>query len=211
MKLLLTSAGLTNKSIANELISLLTKSVSETRIALVSTAANVEAGNKDWFVSQVTDFYKYGFHWVDIVDVSAPNVNWKERLQEMDVVVIGGGNTYHLLDQVRKSGFDLWLKDNMNNKVYVGISAGSILMTPNIDIAHVDDGDVNICRITGVTGLGLVDFEVSPHTPEDVSHKGNREYLQTINNSLYGLDNNSAISVNNHIVKVVSEGEWVKY
>ena len=211
MKLLLTSAGIRNQSIANELTCLIGKNPNETKIGFIPTAANAEPGNKDWFINQFSNLIKYGFNWIDVIDVSAPGIEWRERLVEVDIVLVSGGNTFHLLDQVRKTGFDQWLRENLVKRVYVGISAGSIIATPSIAVASVDDGDFNVPGIEDLTGLSLVDFEVSPHTPENVSHEGNREYHQSIQNDLYALDDNSAISVNGGIIKVVSEGEWLKY
>lgn len=211
MKLLLTSAGIKNQSIANELINLVGKSSSQIKIGFIPTAANVEKGNKNWFINQFNDLNKYGFTWIDIVDISAAGVDWKNRLAEVDVILVSGGNTFYLLDQVQKTGFGEWLKKNLNKKVYLGISAGSIIAAPTIAIAGIDNGDVNIPGIEDLSGLSLVSFEVSPHTPENVSHEGNRKYLKTTGNELYALDNNSALSVVEKAPKVVSEGEWIKY
>ncbi len=211
MKLLLTSAGIKNQSIANELIRLVGKDSSQIKIGFIPTAANVEEGNKDWFINQFNNLIKYGFSWIDIVDISAPGTDWKKRLEEVDVILVCGGNTFHLLDQVRKTGFDNWLKENLDKKVYVGISAGSIITAPTIAIAGIDNGDVNIPGITDLTGLSLINFEVSPHTPENVSHEANKKYLETIQNELYAFDDNTAISVEEKAKKVVSEGEWIKY
>ena len=132
------------------------------------------------------------------------------NVKDVDVILVGGGNTFHLLNQVRLTGFDELLKTVLEDKVYMGISAGSILATPSIAIASVDNGDENLCGITDLSGLSLVDFEVSPHTPEDVSMKGNEEYSRTISNVLYTLDDNSAIEVNGKEIKVISEGIWHK-
>lgn len=211
MKLLLSSAGITNQSIANAVVELVGKAASDTKVALIPTASNLEKGNKDWYIRQLTNLQRYGFSWIDIVDISAPEVQWRERLAEVDVVVMSGGNTFYLLDQVRKSGFDEWLKGNLEKKVYVGISAGSIITTPSIAIASVDNGDENLSGLTDLTGLGLVDFEVSPHTPEHVSHEGNKKYLESISNELYALDDQSALKIVDGKVEAVSEGNWLKY
>jgi dipeptidase E len=211
MRLLLTSAGITNQSIADALTELVGKPASDTKVALVPTASNLEKGNKDWYIRQLTNLQKYDFSWIDIVDISASEVPWRERLAEVDVVVMSGGNTFHLLDQVRKSGFAEWLKENLEKKVYVGISAGSIIITPSIAIASVDNGDENLSGLTDLTGLALVNFEVSPHTPEHVSHEGNKKYLQTTSNELYALDDQSALKVVDGTVEAVSEGNWLKY
>lgn len=211
MKLLLTSAGVTNQSIADSLLSLVGKPKENIKIGLVSTAKNVQFGNADWFVRQFNNLYKYGFNYIDMIDPSANGVDYKTALIDVDVILVGGGNTFHLLNQVRLTGFGDWLKTVLDNKVYMGISAGSILATPSIAIASVDNGDENFCGITDLRGLSLVNFEVSPHTPEDVSVKGNEEYSKTISNVLYTLDDNSAIEVNENEIKVISEGKWHKF
>ena len=211
MKLLCTSAGVTNQSIADSLVKLVGKPINEIKIGLIPTAVNGWYGNIDWFIRQFTNLHKYGFNWINNVDPSADGVNYKLALKDVDVILVGGGNTFHLLNQVRLTGFGEWLKTVLDNKVYMGISAGSILATPSIAIASVDNGDENLCGITDLSGLSLVDFEVSPHSPEDVSIKGNEEYAKSIKNVLYTLDDNSAIEVNGKEIKVISEGEWHKF
>lgn len=211
MKLLLSSAGLTNQSIAGALVDLVDKKAEEAKIGFITTAVNVEEGNKVWYISQLNNLLKYGFKWIDVVDISAPGVDWKARLATVDVIVVSGGNTFHLLDQMRRVGFAEWFKSVADQKVYVGISAGTIVMTPSVAVASVDNGDINWAGITDLTGLGFVDFELSPHTPEYVSHEGNRKYVQDSGAVLYGLDDQSAIKVVDGEMEVVSEGEWVKY
>lgn len=211
MKLLLTSAGIRNKSLAKALVGLVGKDVKDIKIGYIPTAANVEPGNKDWYIDQFVNLREYGFTWIDVIDISAPEVRWQKRLEDMDVVLVSGGNTFHLLDQVRKTGFDEWLVKNLDKKIYVGISAGSIIVTPSIAIASVDEGDVNYIGISDLTGLSLVDFEVSPHTPENVSHEGNEQYLKATQNTLYGMDNETAVQVVDGEIEVISEGEWIKY
>jgi dipeptidase E len=207
MKLLLTSGGITNPSIAAALADLAGKPAEGTKVGFIPTAANVEEGDKGWFIETLADLKKYGY-WVDIVDISAPGVDWRGRLARGDVVLVNGGNTFHLLDQVRKTSFDTWLAQNLATKVYVGVSAGSILATPSIAVASVDGGDKNLAGIEDLSGLSLVPFEVSPHTPEVVSHKGNQEYRQTIANPLYEIDDQTAIKVVDGHIEVVSEGKW---
>ncbi|MDB5188072.1 MAG: hypothetical protein JWO50_592 [Candidatus Kaiserbacteria bacterium] len=211
MKLLLTSAGITNQSIADSLIDLVGKKVEDIKIGFIPTAANIEKGNKDWFIRQFIDLYAYGFTWIDIVDISIPEIDWKNRFAETDVIMVSGGNTFYLLEQIRKAGFAEWLKTIQDTKVYVGISAGSIVATPSIAIAAVDNGDINYSNLTDLNGFGLVDFEVSPHTPEQVSNEGNLNYIKSSGAKLYGIDNQSAIRVVDGEVGAVSEGVWIEY
>ena len=111
MKLLLTSAGLTNESIAKALSELVDKSLDKVKVGFIPTAANVEEGDKAWFIEQSFDaLNRYGFKWIDMVDPSASEIDWQSRLNDVDIIFVSGGNTFHLLNQFRKSGFDKWLK-----------------------------------------------------------------------------------------------------
>lgn len=207
MKLLLTSAGIRNQNIAEALVGLVGKPAFETKIVLIPTAANVESGNKDWFIDQFTDPPRFGFSWIDVVDPSANGVDWKKRLNEADVVMVGGGNTFHLLDQIRKTGLGEWLDEAVKTKVYVGVSAGSIITTPTIAIASVGEADENLAGTTDLSGLSLVEFEVSPHTPEIVSVDDNIGYAKTIKRKLYAYDNETAIKVAEGEIEFVGTGQ----
>lgn len=212
MKLLLTSAGIKNKSIAKSLDNLVGKKRKDIRIGFIPTSANGEPGSKnDWFTRQITDLYDNKFKWIDIIDFSADGVDWRKRLDVCDVVYIGGGNTFHLLNQVRKHKFDKWVLSNVDKKIFVGSSAGSILFTPTIKIATVEPADINYIGLKDLKGLGLVDFEISPHTPEILTYKSNKEYAQKSKYSLYVLDDDSAVLVSNKTIEVVSEGKWKFY
>jgi dipeptidase E len=144
--------------------------------------------------------------WIDVVDISAPGVDWRTRLTTADVLFVSGGNTFHLLDQVRQTGFDVWLRANMQNKVYVGVSAGTIIATPTIEIAEMPPGDPNLPGLSDVTGLGLVNFEIEPHC-DKARFSSAETYASSRLNPVYGLDDASAIVVDGDY-KVVSEGIW---
>lgn len=205
MKLLLTSGGITNESIARELRRLVGRPAGQSQVAFVPTAAFVEAGDKTWFVKQFTDLQRFGFGAIDIIEPSLPYTEWRERLAASDVIFVSGGNTYFLLDQARKSGFVEWLKTDLGNRVYVGSSAGSILVTPTIAIAA--NGDQNIANLQDVSGVGLVDFEILPHVPGDISIAAAEVYAATTNRTFYALDDQSAIVVDGGPARIVGEGQ----
>ena len=210
MKLLLTSAGITNDALAKALTRLTGKKPEAVKVGFIPTAANVEEGNKDWFIGQITNLTKYGYNWIDIIDPSAAGVDWENRLNETDVIFISGGNTFHLLDQVRKTGLSDWLIEHKQDKIFVGSSAGSILMTPKIAVANVEPGDPNLANITDLQGLGWVSFEISPHVPEMVSEEASTQYQSTTGCELYLIDDNTGIMVDDENITVVTEGKWKK-
>lgn len=206
MKLLLTSAGLRNQDLANALTELVGKPAAETKVGFIPTAENVEQGSKDFLLSQYDSLRCYGYNWIDIIDPSADGTNWQERLEAVDVIFVSGGNTFYLLDQTRRTGLSEWLKQNIDDKVYVGVSAGSIIVTPSIAVASIDDGDENNIGLTDLAGLSFVDFEVSPHTPEWVSYEANEEYAKKITNELHLMGDETGLKVTDDSVVVVGPG-----
>lgn len=210
MRLLLTSSGLSKRKIGIALQQMVGKPPSECKVGFIPTAANVDPRAKDWLIAQFSQLQRYGFYDIDIVDISADGVDWRSRLADVDILWLSGGNTFHLLDQVRKTGFDVWLNENIESKVYVGGSASSILMTPTIAVASIEPGDENICGVTDLTGLDYVDFEIEPHC-DAARMSAVGEYAKTTENTIYALDDLSAIKVIDGEVEVVSSGSWKVY
>lgn len=208
MKLLLTSTGLVNAPIRQALISMLPATPSELTVAVIPTAKNRNSNDKRVFLRILQSLDQIGFGKIDWVDVaSITKEYWLPRLTAADVIYVCGGNTYYLLSELRRSGLGAELPRLLESRVYVGDSAGAIVVTPSIDIASVDDGDEDIVGLTNTRGLHLVDFEVSPHTPEDVSIAGNSRYAATIQHTLYAFDDNTALQFTGENVTFVGTGE----
>lgn len=208
MKLLLTSSGLSKRVIGEALQDMFEKSPSEVKVGFIPTAANVEPYSKDWVISQFDQLQRYGFYQIDIVDIAADGVDWRTRLDACDMLWLSGGNTFYLLDQVRKTGFDEWLRQNIDNKVYVGGSASTILVTPTIKIA--DGADDNAVGLTDFTGLNLVDFEINVHCNAAMI-EATKAYADASSHAVYALDDLSAIKVIDGSVEVISGGSWRLY
>ena len=210
MKLLLTSSGLSKRVIGEALQGMFDKSPSEVKVGFIPTAANIEPYSKDWVISQFNQLQRYGFYQIDIVDIAADGVDWRARLEECDMLWLSGGNTFYLLDQVRKNGFDEWLRENIDSKVYVGGSASSILMTPTIAVAGLEPGDENVVGLTDLTGLGYVDFEIEPHC-DAARIEAMKEYAERSDNAVYAIDDLTAIKVVDGNTQVISGGSWKLY
>ena len=202
MKLLLTSSGISNGKIADALRELTSKSPQDTKVGFVPTAANAEGGSKEWLVNDLLRLRDAGYTWVDIVDPSAAGVDWRQRLADVDIVFLCGGNTFHLLDQLRQSGLGDWLKGHVEEKVYVGSSAGSIVMTPTI--ATANGADPNLKGMTDLSALGLVDFDIIPHIP-DTPLAAAEKYAEAAERNVFALDDTSAIKAHDDSVEVVSQ------
>lgn len=217
MKLLLTSSGITNASIANALLELTGKPFNQCSLVFVPTASNVYRGNKDWVIRDLRIAQDLGFKSIDIVDISAlPKDLWLPGFQAADVFLFEGGNTFHLMDWIEKSGLEELLPEMLKTKVYVGISAGSIVTGKSLDMRMSEKlYSEEVGTYTSDRGLGLVDFLVrahvnSPHFP-NMTFEALDEVAKERTETFYAIDDQSAIKVVDGVVEVVSEGAWKKY
>lgn len=217
MRLLLTSNGLSNQSIANALFELTGKPASETTIVFIPTAMNVARGNKGWFINDLNNIKKQGFKFIDIVDISAlPKEVWLPKLENGDVLFFSGGNNYHLMYWLKKSGLFELLPDLLKTRVYAGISAGSIVTNPSIAYTSEDKKkyyEENF-SYTDETALNFVDFYIYPHFNSPKHLHSREETLKKIaeetKKTVYGLDDESALSVVDSVVTIVTEGDYIK-
>lgn len=217
MKLLLTSAGITNKSLANALLEMIDKPINEAVIVFIPTAANVEEGDKDWLIDDLNNLRKLKPKMLDIVDISAiPQDIWEARIKEASIIVVGGGNTFHLMHHLVKSNLAKMLPELLESRVYVGISAGSIVTSKTVVVSQSQRlYSEEIGEYKGNAGLGFVDFHIrphlnSPHFPK-VRDKYLKEMAKEIADTVYAIDDDSAVKVINGKEEVISEGEWLRY
>lgn len=216
MKLLLTSGGLENQTIIDALQKLSGKPFDQLKIAFIPTAANVEEGDKWWLIDDLKKLQGLKFLSVDIVDISAlPKDIWQKRLTEADIFFVEGGNTCHLIYWIKKSGLIDLLPELLKTRVWVGVSAGSVVVSKDISLSdskrlYDEEDDIN-----NNAGLGYLDFHIRPHLNNSYFPKMTLENIQKIADEtkeiIYALDDNSAIQVIDGEVSVISEGMWKKF
>lgn len=217
MKLLLTSAGIANPSLVNALQKLVGKPFDQTNIAFIPTASNMEYGDKWWLIKDLQICQELKFKSVDIVDISAlPKVIWQKRLEEADVFIFEGGNTYHLMYWINKSGLKDLLPELLKTKVWVGISAGTIVATPSLFLSTSEKEPLKkIDETTYDDGLGLVNFLVVPHMNNIDFPENTFEYIENeskkVTQAVYALDDHSAVMVDGQNIEVISEGQWKRF
>lgn len=214
MKLLLTSSGITNSSIATALFELTSKKPEDTTVVFVPTASNVESGDKDWLITDLMNLKKQNFKSIEITDISAVDEKiWRPSIERADVLFFEGGNTYHLMRWLNKSGLTKLLPDLLKDKVYVGVSAGSMVTSPDLalklsQVIYEED----IFETEELNGLNFVDFYFLPHLNNEWFMKVRKENIekvgQEINKTIYALDDNSALKITDDKIEVISEGEW---
>jgi dipeptidase E len=216
MKLLLTSSGITTKSIEHAFQDMLNKPFSETEVAFIPTAMNTVPGDKWWVIKDLVSLRDLGCK-VDIVDISAvPKEHWLPRLEHCDVLFVEGGDTYHLMECIHQCGAFEEIKRLMDGKVYVGVSAGSAICAKDLALlASQQVYDEALDRKEDVQGFGVIPYYVFPHLNSTtyfpkVVEENFKQFVPLYKTEMYLLDDMSALSVVDGVVKVISEGAWVK-
>ena len=213
MKLLLTSGGITNPSIEAALLDLLGKPVAESHALCVPTATYAHPmagpGAAYRFVSG-TSGSMVGLGWasVGLLELAAlPSLGrerWEPWVRGADVLLVDGGDATFLAHWVRESGLEALLPE-LEDTVWVGVSAGSMALAPRIGdrFQHWEPAG-------GDRGLGVVGFSIYPHVGlfESNTFEDAEAWAAGLGNPGYALDEQSAVLVDGDRVEVVSEGEW---
>jgi dipeptidase E len=219
MKLLLTSAGIRNASIHAALLDLLGKPIADARALCIPTAGyGHPLGSPEgaWkFIAGKeprTPMCELGWKSVGVLELTAlPSIDrarWTRWVREADVLLVNGGDAVYLSYWMRQSGLADLLQ-TLPDKLWVGLSAGSMVMTPRVGEAFVETKP----SITGNdTTLGVVDFAIFPHLDhpgfDDNTMAAAERWAAEIGCPSYAIDDQTAIRVVDGAVDVVSEGHW---
>jgi len=177
---------------------------------------NVARGSKEWFINDLYNIKKQGCKHIDIVDISAlPEKIWRPRLEEADVLFSSGGNSFHLMRWMKESGLKEILPELLKTKVYAGISAGSMVTNPTLELSSKDRKiyyEENF-GYSSNEALHFVDFYIRPHFKSPDFPQANEEYLKQVAEGIqaviYAIDDNSALKVVEGQVDIVSEGKYL--
>ncbi|GAB4198211.1 MAG: peptidase E [Roseiflexaceae bacterium] len=219
MKFLLTSGGVKNPSIHKALVGLLGKPIAEASALCIPTAMYghpmVGPGAAVWrFISgqePQTPMTELGWKSVGVLELTAlPSIDeayWVHKVRETDVLLVAGGDALYLCHWMRQSGL-ADLLPSLHETVWVGLSAGSMVMTPRIGQYFVEWNPPSGSDQT----LGMVDFSIFPHLDHEMLPQNTmadaERWAATIAGPAYAIDDETAISVHNGTVEVVSEGHW---
>ncbi|WP_028635969.1 Type 1 glutamine amidotransferase-like domain-containing protein [Nocardioides sp. URHA0032] len=214
MKLLLTSGGVANPSIRDALVEMLGKPIAESTALCIPTAqwghqmcgpASVRGfvtGEPPWGLTSM------GWRSVGVLELTAlPTIGaerWVPWVRDADVLLVDGGDATYLCHWMRESGL-ADLLPTLEDTVWVGVSAGSMVMTPRIGADFVSWTHSETDRT-----LGIVDFSIFPHLdvfPDNTLAAAER-WAGDIGGPAYAMDDQTAIRVVDGQVDVVSEGTW---
>jgi dipeptidase E len=227
MKLFLTSNGFINSPLEKDFLEL-TENKDILRVAIIPTASDKiewvpeNKGSKKYIAklieeAEVSDdeMFKYfnqkGYK-VDIVDLKGDKDKIKNRLEQVDIIFVSTGDVNYLLDWVKISELNIYLKDLLESGVlYIGASAGSMIVQPDIGLTWWEPNSP-VDKI----GLGIVDFITVVHQKEDDerSNKENlikrKKYMQSLGDypwTIYFLKDGQAIKVNDDETEHVGLGD----
>lgn len=215
MKLLLTSAGVKNPTIHNTLVEMLGKPIAECTALCIPTASYPfpNGGVLAWkfITGQLpTPMCELGWKSLGVLELTAlPSLGeafWRPMVQEADVLLVKGGDALYLSYWMQQSGLAEVLRSWSG--VYVGSSAGSMVMAPRIGEEFVGWNPPT----GGDETLGLVNFAIFPHLSDDMPSENTmadaERWAATIKVPGYAIDDQTAIQVVNDTVDVISEGKW---
>ncbi len=212
MKLLLTSTGITNETIKKKFFEMAGKRPEEISLAFIPTAVNVSPQpHKGWMIDNIKRLDAMGIGNIDFVDFSAMSeAVWLPRLQRAHVLFVEGGTPSYLISEMKRAGIDRLLVSGLEDKVYVGCSAGSSVLG-RVALKSSQDAPGYIQE----DGLGLVNFSIRPHLFRDDKAQFTEvliaEIAKRYGSDFYAIDDNSAVAVEGNNVSVVSEGMWRKF
>jgi dipeptidase E len=216
MRLLLTSAGVKNASIHDALVELLGKPIAESNALCIPTAIYAFPGGAGmaWKLISgraASPLCELGWKSLGVLELTAlPSIeraHWTTALRETDALLVGGGDPLYLCYWMRQSGLsDLF--PSLREMVYVGVSAGSLVMAPNVGEEFV----VGTPPSGGDRALGVVDFAMFPHLDHEAMPEHSMAKAETWAAGLpvagYAIDDQTAIRVVDGNAEVVSEGHW---
>lgn len=228
MKLLLTSGGLTNKSIRQGLIDLLDKPISQCKAIFIPTAIYAMPDADLYARQMLRQLATMGWQEITMLELTTlpglPEEHWLPSLEAADVIWVSGGNTNFLSYWMQESGFAQKLPALLQKAAYVGISAGSMVVTHSLQVnpeklkqtgIYYDEeyDEAAPLHAGSDKALKLVDFVIRPHLnfPEyfpNITLKNMEKSAARVDVPLYAIDDQTAIKVVDDTVQVISEGEW---
>ena len=239
MKLLLTSSGISNNSIHNALLDLLGKPIGECNALFIPTALYPypNGANMAWQAicgKTKSPFSQLGWKSLGVLELTAlPTIKkeiWITDIQGADVLLVWGGDVLYLSYWMQQSGLADLLPSLLHKMVYVGVSAGSMVVSstigetyrtyPNGSIKALTSENIVFSTPQGeiskffftAQGAGLVDFALIPHFENenfpDTSRPNAEKWAAKLPVPVYAIDDQTAIKVVDGTVEVISEGSW---
>ena len=221
MKLLLTSAGVRNPSIRAALLDLLGRPIEQCTAVCIPTAMYghpmAGPGEAAWeFIAGRSEQPMVDLGWksVGVLELTAlPSISeerWVPLVSDADVLLVAGGDAVYLAHWMHECGL-VDVLSSLTDTVWIGMSAGSMVVTPRIGREFVGWNAPDGSDRT----LGIVDFSIFPHLdhpdiPTNTMEAAGR-WADRLDGPAYAIDDETAITVVDDVVEVISEGHWQRF
>lgn len=209
MKLFLSSAGIKPET-KQAFLDLLGKDPKDCTVAFIPTACDLEADKSyvQWTIDQISELGLKLF----TVDLKGENENsLYDKLKSSDIVCVNGGNTFYLLDQAKKSGFDKVVKRLVGEgKIYFGVSAGSYIACPTIEVSTWKNHDSNIIGLKDLSAMNFVNFLMFVHY-KDQNKEAVENAVKATNYPVVVLTDKQAIVVDDDKIELAGPGPALKF
>lgn len=175
------------------------------RVAFIPTAS-IHEGYTGYVGSARTLFKKLGAELTEIEISTANASDITQVFDAADIIYFTGGNAFFLIDQLRKTGTDTLLKQQLEKgKLFIGESAGAIVCAPELSYIEKMDPIPEDYSQSDYAGLGLINFYVLPHYLTAPFKKVTADIMQSFSNiELCAINNAQALSVKDGVRKLVS-------
>jgi len=190
----------------DKVIPILPDKPNKLNLAFVPTASN-PYNDKSWLYKDRAKLVEMGFKVKDVDIEGKTEEELRKELSNIDVLYVSGGNTFYLLEKAIASGFDKLAKELINKGiVYIGSSAGSVLLCPTIGFVEGMDDPKIAPSLKSYDGLNEVDFLVMPHYGDEDYKEVYKEILEQWKDKGYELkllSNNEALIVEGNELRIV--------
>jgi dipeptidase E len=221
MRMLLTSNGPQNDVTRHAIAELLGTPLSEARVVVVIDAILPFAGDRSTFVEHLVMLQSLGWSEFDLLSLlAAPRAVAESRLRAADVILGYGGSNLWLAHAWQTSGLDAILPELLDEKVYVGWSAGSMIFS-RLQAAAVDAFDDDELELFGLPStapaVALFDWFVMPHLGApyfaDASDEWAARHAARLGGPSWFIDDETALLVRDPSAEpeVVSSGRWLRF
>ena len=200
-KLLLTSAGFLNKEVADLFLEELNKKPSQSRIFMVTSARTKE---EEYYIQESKqELINLGFKDIFVFNLDK-EISFDE-VKDYDAIYVCGGNTYYIMNKFRETGLDkIVIKLVNQGKIYIGVSAGSIMAGPNIEISGWGiDGDDNDVNLKDLIGFNFTNISIFPHFEEEKHRQEVEKFKEKVDYPVIELTDNQAIFVEEEGYRII--------
>lgn len=170
----------------------------------IPTASHESEG----YIKTVEKIYKTrlgcDYDWLSLINNSNAINDIKTKISWADIIYVGGGDTTYMMSLWQKFGLDKELHANyLNDKIYSGLSAGSICwFDKGIGDPEIDINSKN-CSYSLIDGLGLIPLFHCPHYDERILEPFFNNAMNTVTKDTIAIENNCAIVVNNKSYELI--------